>query len=204
MLQQLRRQVLETDAAVEVDQVEPHLAQPQPRHPVRQERPRLRVHHLRLPRRGRQFAGGRGEPLARRVQVRPQQLRQPARALGDVGVAVGRARVHLVLDPGLRPRQQVDQGVGVACEMRHHVRPAPAGQQARTAQRRQVEVRDDLVQRPCRPFDLGEPGDRVLDRGRLLAGRGYARLGGSDLGGISEAHGHLIPAYAAERPITPA
>ncbi|GAB2987662.1 hypothetical protein GCM10027184_45830 [Saccharothrix stipae] len=200
----MRRQVGEPDAAVQVDEVEPHLAQPQPRHPVRQERTRLRVHDLRLPRGGRQLAGGRGEALARRVEVGAQQLRQPARALGDVGVAVGRARVHLVLDAGLGPREQVHQGVGVAGEVRHHVASAPAGQQARTAQRHQVQLGDDLVQRPRRPFDLGEPGDRVLDRGRLLARRGYARLGGSDLGGISEAHGHLIPAYAAERPITPA
>ncbi|GAA0228618.1 hypothetical protein GCM10010492_28710 [Saccharothrix mutabilis subsp. mutabilis] len=186
-------QVAEPDARVQVDQVQPHLAQPQPRHPVGQEHPRDRVHDLRLPRGRGQVAGGGGEPLARRVQVGAQQLRLAGGALDDVGVAVRPTQVHGVLDAGLRPRQQVHQRVRVACEMRHDVRPAPARQQARSAQKHVVKGVDSLVEGLGRPLDLGEARDGVLRGGRLLPRRGYARLGGSDLGGISEAHGHLIP-----------
>ncbi|GAA3869397.1 hypothetical protein GCM10022243_38630 [Saccharothrix violaceirubra] len=202
-LDQVVGHALEAEPGVQVDQVHPQLAHPQPRHAVREQRPQAGG-DLGLPRRRGQVGGGHEEPATRRVEVGAHELRRPARALLDVGLPVGRARVHRVLDPGLRPREQVDQGVGVAGQVAHDVAPGPARQQARAAQRALVEPLDDLVQDLPGPPHLGDPGHRVLRRGGLLAWRGYRGSGGSDLCGIGRTHGHPIPGLCAEWPITPA
>ena len=126
--------VAEPGARVEVDGVDPHLAGPQPQHLRRPDPADPGVRHARRPGRLGQLrtaAASRSDDATRSRGSR----RASAGALLDVRVRALGAGVGGRDDTGARPGQQVDHRVGVAGEVGQHVRPAPAGQQRRGAER---------------------------------------------------------------------
>ncbi|GLW77876.1 hypothetical protein Aglo01_23580 [Actinokineospora globicatena] len=133
-------------ARVQVDQVVPRLEQRELRDLGGGQRAAGRVRDRRRPLALTQPSDSSVESVTRGVEVLADHPRLAARAVLDVGVAVGPTGVRRVLDLGPRPGQQVDQRVGVAREVADHVRPRPAGEQARLAERRVRQVGDHPVQ----------------------------------------------------------
>ena len=148
-------------ADVEVHRVHPHLPRPDPGNVGGRDLPALRVAHPRRP----CLVGHRpdhlSEPVGGLDHVGADLGRRSTGPGLDVGVALLAAGVGRGRDPGARPGQQVDHGVGVAGDVAEHVRAAPAGQPGRRGER--------VVAHPGhQPAQVGRPvacpGERVRER----------------------------------------
>nr|CEL17804.1 hypothetical protein [Kibdelosporangium sp. MJ126-NF4]CTQ90972.1 hypothetical protein [Kibdelosporangium sp. MJ126-NF4] len=168
------RQVTEADPDVEVHRVHRRLLPAEPRRLARRDLPAGGQYDRFAPRDVIHLRDSFEKSLVRRRQVLAQHLRHPVRAFLDVRVPVGPAGVHRVLHAGACPGQQVHQRVGVACEVRHHVCPRPAGQQARPPRGDVVEHVDDTRQQHGRLPGRGYPEFGVLGRGQ---GASWTRQG---------------------------